>query len=196
MSKAKKPATGLKTRYEYRSKKLSEANGICSEARDGDREAIKMVASVGELLMHDEWTKLDKYHEYALYLSDALGQIAQGVEPNIAFGWRKTSEHSKKREEFGKLRKHYALAHTVHGFVTNLVGQPEDRAYSLAAEIYKVEEARVRAALTTITGGNNPLSQALATDVAIEIVATYGAWGYRASEPTIRQAHFDWSRQD
>lgn len=196
MPKKKTDQPGLRFRYEYREKKRATADGLVSEALSGDREMIQQLASYGALIMHDRWEEQDNFAEFADSLSYVLGKIAEGVEPNIAFGWHKTSEWSKQRESFATLRKNYALASTTHSFVTNLVGQSASHAYEFTAGIYRMSSNDIREKLTSLTGIEERLSTDLAKKVAIEIVATYGAWKYHASEDSVLRAYNDYLRQE
>ena len=186
----------LRDRYRYRFQKRSSADGIVAEACAGDREMIKSLANVAAYLMHDRWMKQDNFADYALGLHSILTQIASGVEPNVAWGWKKTSEWVKQRESFETLEKNHALACAVHGYASNFEGKSLAQACQFAAEIYGIDADSLRRKLTSVAGDEPSLSAEQSVNLAIEVVAECGARKYRASESAIRQAYKDYRRQE
>lgn len=186
-AKAKLP--GLEHRYEYRSRRRATPEGIALEALGGDRGAIATLASVGAYVMHDHWARGgDGNAEYALWLAGILEDIANGVEPNKAFGWSVDKGRWKLHngETWGRVEKAYEVARTVEAFSANIIGKSYEDAVTQAAAVWRVQADLCRSAMTSECADRAALTKTVAIDLALDMVAAHGAGGHHVARETAR----------
>lgn len=179
--KAKLPS--LEHRYKYRMKRLSTAEGIALEALGGNKTSIKRLADVGAYLMHDLWTARDGDNAvFALWLAEILGDIANGKEPNEAFGWSNKEGRWKihNGETAEHVMKSFQVARTIEAFAINITGMSYEDAIEHAAEVWRVTSDQCRdATKETYMGLKKPrIGIVAAKELALDMVSEFGASGH------------------
>lgn len=78
-------------RYAYETARRQTGEGLACEALRGDRSAIRELADLGRVILEGaeagKSPASTKCRDAAGWLAFILGQIAEGKEPNLAFGW-------------------------------------------------------------------------------------------------------------
>ena len=187
--KAKLKLPGLADRYQYRLHRRSTAEGLALEALGGDRGVIAMLADVGAGIMRGHWKSHDdNTAAYAWWLSSILSDIANGAEPNNAFGW--TSEKGKWKlhngETWDRVKKAYEVGRTVEAFATNITGKSHEDAVEHAAQVWRIQPDECRSAMTSECASQTNLVKTSAVELALDMVAAHGASGHRIARETAR----------
>lgn len=182
---AKDKLPSLEHRYHYRFKRRSTPEGIALEALGGDRDLIAKLADVGACIMRDYWTQHDDGHaSYAWWLASILSEIASGEEPNKAFGWPQGKKKGQWKlhngESWDYVRKAYEVGRAVEIFATAVTGMSYEDAIAHGAEAWRVdpEQCRTATAATRMGLKKSTLVKAAAKDLALDMVAAFGASGH------------------
>lgn len=180
----------LGERFAYRSKRRTTQQGLALDALGGDREAITALAKYGQLLMHDVSNAGGNNADAAFWLASILGEIARGVEPDVAFGYRQPRT-ARQLEDFGTLSKKWHLANAVERFAELLEGQLYDDAILVIQKFQHVSTIEAGNVIVSITRSTKALSANAAKQVALDIVSHFGVMSgsIRASRDTINAAH-------
>ena len=179
--KAKLPS--LEQRFDYRESGRRTPIGLAMEALGGDKESIAQLAKIGAVLMHDLSAMDDEETDHAFWLASILADIGNGKSPDEAFGW-KPAAHLRRREKFEDLRKALRIATTIEKFSLSVKGKSYAHAVTHASELWGIDEAKCRRVMTGVVAGPRNLSQAQGIELALDMVAHFGAYGYRVGRDT------------
>ncbi|MFT3792131.1 MAG: hypothetical protein QM741_13890 [Rudaea sp.] len=119
-------------------KKRGANDGIAQAALGGDRNCIKALADMGVSVVESA----QAFPDIHLYLEHVLSLIAEGQEPNVAFGWNRVRKGAPAAgQDFAGLTKQWLIGQHMAGLVAEGKSQRNAARTVATARHVSVEEA-------------------------------------------------------